>query len=66
MGLLEIAYHTLNAFSVSVPIIVTYAFPFTFYVAEVVSFAVMILLLRYLPSKNIKKRIERLFAQGLH
>jgi membrane protease YdiL (CAAX protease family) len=41
-----------NAYSVSVPIIVTYAFPFTFYVAELASFAVMILLLRYLPLKN--------------
>jgi membrane protease YdiL (CAAX protease family) len=47
------AMHALgNVFSVSLPIIVTHAFPFTFYVAEIVSFAVMILLLRYLPLKN--------------
>ena len=46
----------LNIFSVTVPIIVTHAFPFTFYVAEIVSFTVMILLFRYLPKK--KKKIE--------
>ena len=41
-----------NVFSVSVPIMVTHAFPFTFYVAEIVSFTFMILLLRYLPLNN--------------
>jgi membrane protease YdiL (CAAX protease family) len=44
-----------NAFSVSVPIIVTHTFPFTFYVAEIGSFTVMILILRYLPLKNKKQ-----------
>lgn len=44
----------LNAFSVIVPILVTHSFPYTFYVAEIISFTVMILLLHYLPltSKN--------------
>jgi membrane protease YdiL (CAAX protease family) len=47
------AMHALtNAFSVSVPIMVTDAFPFTFYVAEIISFAAMILLLRILPLPN--------------
>jgi len=47
------AMHALsNAYSVSVPIIVTHAFPFTFYVAEIASFIVMILILRCLPLKN--------------
>ena len=41
-----------NIFSVSAPIMVIHAFPFTFYVAEIVSFMVMILLLRILPFKN--------------
>ena len=40
-----------NAFSVSVPIVVTHAFPFTFYVAEIASFTILILLLHYLPSQ---------------
>jgi membrane protease YdiL (CAAX protease family) len=50
------AMHALvNAFSVSVPIIVTHAFPFTFYVAEIASFTAMILLLYHLPLKNKKQ-----------
>lgn len=44
-----------NIFSVSVPIVVTHAFPFTFYVAEILSFTVMILLLHYLPLQNKKQ-----------
>ncbi len=41
------AMHALtNIYSVSVPIIVTDAFPFTFYIAEITSFAIMILILR--------------------
>lgn len=44
-----------NAYSVSVPIIVTDAFPFTFYVAEIISFTAMILLLHYLPLQNKKQ-----------
>jgi hypothetical protein len=52
--------HTLGiAFSVSVPIIVTHAFPFTFYVAEIASFTAMILILRYLTIKN--KMVTLLF-----
>jgi membrane protease YdiL (CAAX protease family) len=48
-----VAFHVLlNAFAVSVPIIVSYAYPFTFYVAEIASFTVMILLLKYLPLKK--------------
>jgi membrane protease YdiL (CAAX protease family) len=48
-----VAFHVLfNAFAVSVPVIVSDAFPFTFYVAEIVSFTVMILTLKYLPLKN--------------
>jgi hypothetical protein len=48
------AMHALtNAFSVSVPIMLTGAFPFTFYVAEIISFGVMILLLRYLPLRAL-------------
>jgi hypothetical protein len=35
-----------------VPIVVTHIFPFTFYVAEIVSFVVMILILHYLPLKE--------------
>jgi membrane protease YdiL (CAAX protease family) len=47
------AMHALtNAYSVTVPIVVTDAFPFTFYVAEIVSFTIMALLLRNLPLKN--------------
>jgi len=45
-----------NAYSVSVPIVVTDAFPFTFYAAEIVSFTVMILLLRYLPLRASRDR----------
>ncbi len=49
------AMHALvNAFSVSVPIVVTHAFPFTFYVAEVVSFVAMILILRRLKGQTEK------------
>ena len=44
-----------NAFSVTVPIVVTPSFQFTYYVAEIASFTVMILLLRYLPLKNKKQ-----------
>ncbi len=44
-----------NAFSVTVPIVVTHSFQFTYYVAEIASFTVMILLLRYLPLKNKKQ-----------
>jgi len=44
-----------NAFSVTAPIVVTHSFQFTYYVAEIASFTVMILLLRYLPLKNKKQ-----------
>jgi len=44
-----------NAFSVTAPIVVTPSFQFTYYVAEIASFTVMILLLRYLPLKNKKQ-----------
>jgi len=48
-----VAFHILlNAFSVTVPIIVTHSFEFTFYVAEIISFTVMILLLWYLPLRK--------------
>ena len=48
-----VSFHVLlNAFAVSVPIIVSDAYPFTFYVAQIASFTVMILTLKYLPSKN--------------
>ena len=47
------AMHALtNVFSVSVPIVVTHTFPFTFYIAEIVSFTVLVLLLHFLPSQN--------------
>ncbi len=39
----------LNIFSVSVPIVVTHSFPFTFYIAEIASFTAVILLLHFLP-----------------
>jgi membrane protease YdiL (CAAX protease family) len=40
------AMHALgNAFSVSAPLVVTHAFPFTFYIAEIVSFTLMMLIL---------------------
>lgn len=42
----------LNFFSVTVPILVTHFFPYTFYIAEIISFTVIILLLHYLPLKN--------------
>ncbi len=41
-----------NAYSVSVPIVVTHTFPYTFYMAEIVTFIVMILLLHYLTEKT--------------
>ena len=44
----------LNIFSVTVPIVVTHSFQFTFYIAEIASFTAMILLLRYLPLNNKK------------
>lgn len=47
---------SLNIFSVTVPIVVTHAFPFTFYAAEIASFTAIILLLRYLPLKNKKRK----------
>ena len=48
-----VSFHVLlNAFAVSVPIRVSDAYLFTFYVAEIMSFTVMILLLKYLPLKN--------------
>ena len=48
-----VSFHVLlNAFAVSVPIIVSDAYPFTFYVAEIMSLTVMILLLKYLSLKN--------------
>ena len=50
------AFHGfLNFFSVCVPIVVTHTFEFTYYIAEIASFTVMILLLRYLPLKNKKQ-----------
>jgi hypothetical protein len=45
---------SINIFSVSVPIVVTPNFWFAFYVAEIVSFTAMILLLRYLPLQSKK------------
>jgi membrane protease YdiL (CAAX protease family) len=49
------AFHgLLNAFSVTVPIFVTHSLPYTFYVAETISFATLILLLHYLPLTNKK------------
>lgn len=48
-----VAFHVfLNTYAVCVPVIVIHNFGFTFYVAEFVSFIVMILLLKYLPLKN--------------
>jgi len=44
-----------NAYSDSVPIVVTHTFPFNFYVAEIANFTIMILLLRYLQFKNKKE-----------
>ncbi len=50
------AFHAmLNLFSVVVPIVVNHAFPFTFHIAEVLSFTVLILLLRFLPLQNKKQ-----------
>lgn len=42
----------LNFFGVTVPIMVTHSFPHTFYIAEIISFAAIILLLHYLPLKE--------------
>jgi len=42
----------LNFFGVTVPIVITHSFPHTFYIAEIISFAVIILLLHYLPLKE--------------
>ena len=51
------AFHAmLNLFSVAVPIVVTHAFPFTFYIAEIVSFTVLILFLRFLPRQFSKSK----------
>ena len=51
------AFHfMLNFFSVVVPIVVTHAFPFTFYIAEIVSFTVLILFLRFLPRQFSKSK----------
>jgi hypothetical protein len=48
-----VAFHVfLNAYAVCVRVVVTHSFGFTFYVAELVSFIVMILLLKYLPLKS--------------
>ena len=47
-----------NAFSVSVPIIVTHTFEFTFYVAEIISFIIMFFLLWYLPQKKPNRNGE--------
>ncbi len=48
-----VSFHVLlNAFAVSVPVIVSDAYPFTFYVAEIASFTIMILLLKYLSLKK--------------
>jgi len=53
------AFHAmLNVFSVSIPIMVTHAFSFTFYIAEIVSFMAMILILRYLPLKTIEYSVK--------
>jgi membrane protease YdiL (CAAX protease family) len=41
-----------NAYSITVPIIVTHSFPYTFYIAEIVTFVIMILLLYYMPEKT--------------
>jgi membrane protease YdiL (CAAX protease family) len=49
------SFHVLiNIFSVSVPIVVTPTFQFAYYIAEIASFMVMIMLLRYLPLQNKK------------
>jgi membrane protease YdiL (CAAX protease family) len=49
------SFHVLiNIFSVSVPIVVTPTFQFAYYIAELLSFTAMILLLRYLPLQNKK------------
>jgi membrane protease YdiL (CAAX protease family) len=49
------SFHALiNIFSVSVPIVVTATFQFAYYVAEITSFTVMILLLHFLPLQNKK------------
>jgi membrane protease YdiL (CAAX protease family) len=51
------AFHAmLNIFSFTVPIVVTHEFPFTFYVAEIVSFIILILVLRFLPTQFATKK----------
>ncbi len=51
------SFHALlNIFSVTVPIVVTHSFQFTFYIAEIASFAALILLLRHLPLKKKKQQ----------
>jgi len=50
------AFHGfLNFFRVCVPIVVTHTYEFTYYIAEIASFTVMILLLHYLTLKNNKQ-----------
>jgi membrane protease YdiL (CAAX protease family) len=46
----------LNLFSVTVPILVNHSSPFTFYVAEITSFSVIILVLHYPPLKINKTK----------
>jgi membrane protease YdiL (CAAX protease family) len=47
-----VAFHVfLNVLAVSIPVIVTSSFDYVFYIAEIVSFIAMILLLRYIPLK---------------
>jgi len=44
----------LNIFSVTIPIALTHSFQLTFYIAEIASFAVMIIFLHYLQFQNKK------------
>ena len=47
------SFHALlNIFSVTVPIMVTHSFSFTFYIAEITSFCVLLIILYYLPLRN--------------
>ena len=50
----------LNIFSVTMPIVVTHNFQFTFYVAEITSFTVMILLLRSIQLQKKKQTTLKL------
>jgi membrane protease YdiL (CAAX protease family) len=44
------AFHALtNLFNISLPIQITYTFPYTFYVSTITSYAVLLLTLRFLP-----------------